>query len=273
MPVDNQDRNFVNSDGGLTAFGVADDGSNRVLPLRIDPVTGELLANAVVSGTVTANPPLDVVQTTTFTSGGQTNQFLGGLDGYAGWEVYLTGTFSGGTTILFEGTTDGTHWFSTSGRMRPGMTQYGSVTGTIGGSGAYDGVIGSMYGFRVRVLSFSAGDSITCTVRISQAFSTVFSINQTVGCTKIQTNQVAVSTTVSQLDSTPLAKRRAVEIYSIAGNTNNTTIWVGFSNSVTPSTGRGISNGEAWRLDVDESVQIWAVASNAATASLTEIGQ
>jgi hypothetical protein len=107
------------------------------------------------------------------------------LEGQSAWDVYISGTFSVGSTLWFQGSLNGTDWFNLNGR-RSGDTSTNATTTTLsaqvsGGPGPlggnpsnWRGNLASIIYFRVYSSAFQAGDSVTVQISTSAAVGTVF---------------------------------------------------------------------------------------------------
>ena len=81
------------------------------------------------------------------------------------------------------------------------------------------------------------------------------------------TKNVAVTTTVGQLDATPLAGRLSVVIQNLGAND----VYVGPSNAVTAANGLLIGKGNSQEVMLDDGAAIWAItASSTANIRLAE---
>lgn len=121
-------------------------------------VTSSAVADTIATGTLTAAQPT----AGTVVAGGTVSITLG--TGQGTWEAQLTGTFSSGTTVLFEGTDDAgttTNWFTTVG--------YNTVTAnppnitSVAGPGPFV-VRGSASGYqqiRMRASALTVSDSVS----------------------------------------------------------------------------------------------------------------
>jgi hypothetical protein len=88
-------------------------------------------------------------------------------EGYSTWSADMRGTFSAGTTLVFEGTLDAQNWIPIPGVPVGSMGQTG-VTYVVGpGPLAYqDGAAGLMQ-LRVRATTIAGGDNILINLRVS----------------------------------------------------------------------------------------------------------
>ncbi len=105
-------------------------------------------------------------------------------DGHSSWDVYLTGTWSAGTTLHFQGSLDGTNWFALNGR-RNAPAVLNSIANTIdsdpvGGPdpGAnpsnWRGVIGAVRFFRVTCSPITASDNVSVQIATSSGVGATF---------------------------------------------------------------------------------------------------
>lgn len=93
------------------------------------------------------------------------------------------------------------------------------------------------------------------------------------GLSRPLTQRIAIGTSPIQLDSTKLVDRASFEVFSLADNSNNQRIYVGFGNGVNSSNGRPVENGTPWAIDLTEDADIWAVASSGTLAvQFTQVG-
>src|SRR5258708_7827458 len=84
--------------------------------------------------------------------------------GQTSWAVDLRGTFNAGTTINFDGTLNGTNWFSVNG-VPLGSTSDTEVSSVVGGSALqYQGNASGLQQVRVRASALAGGDSVTATL-------------------------------------------------------------------------------------------------------------
>jgi hypothetical protein len=96
-------------------------------------------------------------------------------EGASTWVADMRGTFSAGTTLVFEVTVDGQNWVPDAG------TQVGSVTPalttTVNGPGplVYTGSVAALQQFRVRATGLAFGDDVTVTLRLSVGVGTSIS--------------------------------------------------------------------------------------------------
>lgn len=67
-----------------------------------------------------------------------------------------------------------------------------------------------------------------------------------------------IGTTAAQLDSTALPNRKGISIKADEDNTNS--IWYGYADTVTTSTGFRLSPGESKEWDHDENTNLWAIS-------------
>jgi hypothetical protein len=93
-------------------------------------------------------------------------------EGYSTWSADMRGTFSSGTTLVFEGTLDSQNWLSIPG-VPVGSVGAMPVTSVMGpGPLAYqDGAAGLMQ-LRIRATSLAGGDNILVTLRLSVGVET-----------------------------------------------------------------------------------------------------
>jgi hypothetical protein len=88
-------------------------------------------------------------------------------EGASTWVADMRGTFSAGTTLVFEVTVDGVNWVPDAG------TQVGSVTPalttSVSGPGplVYTGSVAALQQFRVRATSIAGGDDVIVSLRLS----------------------------------------------------------------------------------------------------------
>lgn len=126
----------------------------------------------------TQTPDL-VVQGTITTAGGTSDpssmvQVIGG-EGASTWVADLRGTFSAGTTIVFEATANSQDWFAVAG-MLEGSTSPTLVTFVAGpGPAVYTGSFAGNLGFRVRATSIAGSDAVIATLRLSTGVLAGFS--------------------------------------------------------------------------------------------------
>lgn len=230
-----------------------------------------------VGGTyLLGNPPSvsDYYTDGSLTAAGQT--IVVRASGMGGWAAYMVGQFSG--TVHFEASIDGINYTAINAAVQGvGSLQTSKVgTGLPNQSLQVRGAAGGLRFIRLRAGGDFAG-TMTGTLRTGAGTSGVFMVAPVpiAGLSAgAQTNRVVVGTSAVRLDPSALSSRTTVEVrYQATGAANNGSIWVGFSNGVTSSNGRGLLPGEAWTLDVTTAVQLWAVASAAAQqVQVTEIG-
>lgn len=106
-------------------------------------------------------------------------------DGHSSWNVYISGTFSAGTLLYFQGSVDGTNWFSLNGRRNSDASTNdttnfiasdfaGGASPTGGNPSNWRGVLGAIRFFRVTAGSYTAADSITVQIATSAGVGATF---------------------------------------------------------------------------------------------------
>ena len=101
-------------------------------------------------------------------------QVIGG-EGASTWVADLRGTFSAGTTIVFEATANSKDWFTVAG-VQEGSTAPSLVNNVSGpGPWVYTGTFAGNLGFRVRATSIAGGDAVIATLRLSTGVLAGFS--------------------------------------------------------------------------------------------------
>lgn len=146
---------------GLMVGGKDNSGNFRALSLT-------------TSGALKLGGTPDITATGAITANGQTVAITS-TGGDSSWNVGLAGTFSAGTTLVFEGSPDGTNWTLLAGRLAgdANTTLFTTVSG-----GAvpylYRGNTAGLQQFRVRCTAFQAADNVTVTLILSSGVGGVF---------------------------------------------------------------------------------------------------
>jgi hypothetical protein len=81
------------------------------------------------------------------------------------------------------------------------------------------------------------------------------------GLTNWQTSQYPIGPTPIQITPTPLTNRSSLNFKVICTGSN--IVWLGNSNTVSPSTGFPLFNGDTTQLDLTPGSQIWAMCTAA----------
>lgn len=81
------------------------------------------------------------------------------------------------------------------------------------------------------------------------------------GLTDFQTSQYTVGTSVVQITPSPLTPRSSLSVRVTA--TGGNAVFIGNNSGTTTSNGYPLYNGDTLQMDLDESQQIWAIASAA----------
>jgi hypothetical protein len=196
--------------------------------------------------------------------------------GSGAWSSIMIGNFTG--TVYFEQTVDGINYTKINGAVAGVGTLQTQFTGTgtanqtlsvRGGSGGIKAVrlragvdfVGAFTG-TLRAGAGTGGVFLTAPVPIAGLSNGAQTLRQTVGLTAVQ------------IDPSALATRTSVEIkYHANGATAGAYVYVGFNSGVAIGSGRELSPGEPWTLDVTTATQIWAIATAAGQpVQVTEIG-
>jgi hypothetical protein len=154
--------------GGVTTTPAAVDASGNQ-----QVVVNNTSANPVPV-TFTSAGVADVTASGTITASGQSVTITVGT-GQSEWALNISGTFSAGSNIIFEGSENGTDWFGLNGRQT-GVVATVLVNNINGGSAPYlfRGNLAGMQQFRARCTSFQSGDSIAVGLRASTGIGAVF---------------------------------------------------------------------------------------------------
>lgn len=154
----------------------------------------------VVNNTVSVSRPSSYTTGTITTLNGAVTITV--PEGSSAWDVYISGTFSAGSTVLFQGSLDNVNWFDLNGR-RSGDATTNSITTTLsttasGGPGPtgsnpsnWRGAMAAVRFFKVVSTAFFAGDNISIQIATAAATGAVFlnaSIptgNNTIGSVKV----------------------------------------------------------------------------------------
>ena len=103
-------------------------------------------------------------------------------DSHSSWDVYLTGTYSAGTTLHFQGSLDGVTWWALNGRKSGDATTNVSTTtldadppgGATNNPSNWRGSIAGIPFFRVTCSPYTAADSVTVRIVTSAGTGAVF---------------------------------------------------------------------------------------------------
>lgn len=196
--------------------------------------------------------------------------------GSGAWSVYMNGNYTG--TVYFEASVDGVNFNKINGAVQGVGTLQTQFVGTgtanqslqvRGGSGGLKNIrlragadfVGSFVG-TLRTGAGTGGVYLTAPVPIAGLSNGAQTLRQSVGITAVR------------IDPSVLTTRTSVEIkYHANGATNNSYVYVAFSSGVGVGTGRELSPGESWTLDLTSTTQIWAIATTAGQpVQVTEIG-
>jgi hypothetical protein len=210
--------------------------SDPALVVTLSPNSAAPNPDTFTSGSITASE-----QSVTITCPG----------GDTAWNLGFSGTFSAGTTIIFEGTIDGTNWFTVNGRQT-GIVNTVLVNTLSGGSGPYlfRGNTSGLTQFRARCSAFQAADNITVNIRISAGVGAIF-LNASIPA---GTNTIG---NVKITDGTNTPTVKAASTAAVAGDTalvvaispNNalttSSLSVGTLNTTAPTSGDAIGGIDA----------------------------
>lgn len=101
-------------------------------------------------------------------------------EGHSAWAVQLAGTFSAGSKVAFEGSTDGGLWYPLNGRLNSLVSSLNATSNTLTWTPEGPGPLhfrGNLAGaafFRVRCVALAAGDAIDVTARSSGGVGATF---------------------------------------------------------------------------------------------------
>lgn len=107
------------------------------------------------------------------------------LEGQSSWDVYLSGTFSSTSQVVFEGSLDNTNWFYLNGRRNTDIntndtttildvSPFGGTPPTGANPSNWRGNIAGVKYFRVRCSIYTTSDSISVQISTSAAEGAVF---------------------------------------------------------------------------------------------------
>lgn len=137
--------------------------------------------SSFATGTITAAN----ANTTSGTATAGSSVQITAPDGHSSWAIYVSGTFSAGTTLLTQGSLDGTNWFALNGRRNTDaatndMTSF-IAADFVGGPSpgganpsAWRGNLGAVRFFRVTASTFTLLDSVSVQVSSSAAVGPTF---------------------------------------------------------------------------------------------------
>lgn len=134
--------------------------------------------NVYTTGTITAaNANLT---TGTATAGSSVQVTV--PDGHSSWDVYLTGTWSAGTGIAFQGSVDGVTWWPLNGRRSGDANTNATTTvldtdpsgGAANNPSNWRGSITAIRYFRVTCSPYTAADSVSVSIGTSAGAGVVF---------------------------------------------------------------------------------------------------
>lgn len=139
--------------------------------------TDKALVVAVSPNNIISTQQTDISTTATLTAVSQAATLTGLGQGYTTWIADIRGTFSGGSTLVFEASVDGTNYIAINGTRRDVTT--GGLIQAIGGPGpvSYSGNISGYQTVRVRCTVFTVADSIVITLRAARGDGGVFLID------------------------------------------------------------------------------------------------
>jgi hypothetical protein len=126
----------------------------------VDPVTQKVVSPGGGGGGGGAVTDITASGNLTTASGAGSTVSIALGTGQATWEAQLTGTFSAGTTIVFEGSDDNTNWFAVYG-VNVSLANPTPIS-SIGGAGPFliRGVSSGYQNFRVRCSVLHSGDNV-----------------------------------------------------------------------------------------------------------------
>jgi hypothetical protein len=271
--------NFVSSDssGNLNTTAVQS-GTWTVQPGNTPNTTPWLVLNSDVTGTGTIT-----------SSSGSTSIVAASCNGSSAVTFNITGTWV--ATILLEGTTDGTNWFTVSGDV--------DATDTIESSFTVNGYItvgcGSYGQVRCRATSYTSGtvsiaweagqgvnlaevyntnaSSLFATVNLRDGSGTTISSNNN----QLQVRDVINTSGQNRAQSITTSSGEALGGSSILTNrkfitmtpTNGTVYW-GFTTGVTTSSGTPILKNQTVTIAATDNVHIYLIAGSTVDCRIAE---
>jgi hypothetical protein len=135
------------------------------------------------------NNTVPVIRPNSYTSG-TISALLGAVtlavpEGQSSWDVYISGTFSTGSIVQFQGSPDNSQWFNLNGRRSGDVNTNDTTTtlatdvfggpGPLGGSPSnWRGNLAAVRYFRVVATAFTLGDSIAIQISTSSATGVTF---------------------------------------------------------------------------------------------------
>lgn len=156
-----------------------------ILSVAVENVVTIKKQNATVTGTLVAAAQVGSPQV--YAGAGQTALMLTVPDGHASSQVYLSGTFSAGSQVFFEGSSDGTDasWFALNHRRNGDATTndeatlldaapFGGPSPVGAGVSNWRGSPGGVRFLRVRLGTMVAGDSVNVRITTSEGGGPVF---------------------------------------------------------------------------------------------------
>lgn len=106
-------------------------------------------------------------------------------DGHSAWDIFVSGTFSAGTTLYTQGSLDNVNWFSLNGRRNTDASTndttnfvaadfVGGASPTGSNPSNWRGVLGGIRYFRVTCTPYTAADSIAVQIATSAGVGATF---------------------------------------------------------------------------------------------------
>lgn len=229
----------------------------------------------------------DTVATATLTALNQTVAATS-TGGHSTWtvDVRTGGTWTAGTTVVFESSVDGTNYLQSYGVQL--NTDMGTPNNGISGPGpaSFQGTMAGSTLFRVRVSSFTASESVIVTIRLS-ATDAVFGLKTSL---PFGTNQIGKVVTSVSSSGTPtqtsvscgtgsttlLAAATATQFISVRNPTTSTqTVWLNLAGAAAVAAAPSIDippGGERSYFNSENSYlptsQLNCIAGTASTVTL-----
>lgn len=219
-------------------------------------------ADALKTVSVSGTP--DLITTGSITALSGVVQIQAGA-GQSDWRMTLSGTFTVGTTITFQGSQDGTDFVNLNGRLAGSINTVlaNMISGPVTSPVIYQGNASGLKYVRAISTAFHAGDSVTVSITLSTGVGAVF-MNASIPTGSNQIGYVGrISPQMTQLAAVDV---NAIGTFSAAIDLN------GFQNvAVVLNRGATGGNGGAVTLQVSNEGTIWSLygASTAIATSST----
>ena len=206
---------------------------------------------APLGGVLSSQTP-DLITTGSITALSGAVQIQAGT-GQNDWRMTLSGTFTVGTTITFQGSQDGTDFVNLNGRLSGAINTVlaNMIAGPVTSPVIYHGNASGMKYIRAISTAFHAGDSVTVSITLSTGVGAVF-LNSSVPA---GTNAIGYVGRISaQMTQLAAVDVNAIGTFSAAIDLN------GFQNvSVVVNRGAVGGKGGAVTLQVSNEGTIWSL--------------